>query len=802
MTRDEIIQALASAPTWDEQLRLVAALDAHDDAIRTTAAADSSLDWADTTVRETLRPTRTLDRHTASSDWLADLETSGVHHHQAVVAEAALWFQRLDSDVKADAHEYSEQARGIARRTAGKYGEAAEEAAQSFMAYAAFLNRQVLAASGLDQVQQLVNPHEDPAETPLPQDVFDNFAPPIHEINVGVDGSQTNSLAPGAEEAMAENNGSPSGYPSQHDEGQGPTSDPMYMPASGRTGSLITDMVGSPSVAIGYVRNLNEFLAAEKGGDEEPDGDEDDLPFKGAAKPFGKSASAKAGGVDPFGRGDRVAKGGVNPTLTTPQSSPTMPRHTEPGPAVSRVPHITTEAASGLDQIQQTVNPHEDPAPTSLPVEPMWPIDQPWPEQDAGTGQPSRHDASIKTTADMFGGSDTPHAVPGGETPVANSPATTPPSANSGDYDKGMAEGRADAGAGEAPSFADASSHVSDYVRGYTEGFGQGGQQPITTPDVPASMGGDSGQPENAARIQQSMEKPLNMEASVSEKKREHAAEHGHTLPGTDKFPIETAKDLANAKHDIGRTSEPKAKVREYIDERAKALGQPGLGETKSSLTVSASLITKDVSQDDDFKRGYRYARGWMPGQDIVATGSLGEEAGIYAGVTDNTTHQRSWVSQHQAMATDFPELGERIQRHRQVTAQLQESRDDLLIRGLYVYASTSLDLDTSGPGTSADPQGSTPFNGPGTVPELRDAPGSPAAPGGGSPYNGAEPFSAPVVEDPMIQNLTAQPQASPQDQLDVSGDKGSMSKSPQSMAFRRRVQANKLALRQGNRSK
>lgn len=732
MTRDEIIQALASASSFEEQVSLVAALDAQDDGIRSTAAAERSIDWADTVVRETLTPRRTLDRHTASSDWLADLETAPANHHTAIIAEASLWFQKLDGDVKADAHEYSEQARGIARRTAGKYGEAAEEAAQAFVAYAAFLNRQVLAASGLPQVQQLVDSQENPGETPLPTDVFDNFAPPVHEINVGVDGTQTNSLAPGAQEAMS-GSGAGGGRPSEHEDDQDPVSQPMYMPASGRTGSLATDMIGNPSVAIGYVRNLNEFLAAEKDKDDEPDDDADDLPFPGAAKPFEKS-SAKAGGADPFGRGDRAAGGGVNPTPAAPKPRHTRPYPAEPsrvmpGPAVY-VPHITTEAASGLDQIQQVVNPHEDPAPTSLPQDTMWPVDQ-WPEQDAGTGQPSRHDA-VRKQADMYGGGDAPHAVPGGETPVGNSPGTTPPRANGGDFDKGMTEGRADAAAGEAPSFADASSHVSDYVRGYTEGFGQGGQQPITTPDVPASMGGDSGQAANSERVERSIERPLTM----------------------------------------------------------------------AGLTVSASLITKDITGDEDFKRGYHYARSWTPGQEIVATGSLGEEAGIYAGVTDNTVHQTAWVSAHHAMAAEFPELEARIQRHRRVTAQLLETRDDVLVKGLYVQAATSLDLDTMAPSTNSDPNGATPFQGPGTVPILRDAPGSPAEPGGASPYNGSEPLGAPVVPDPMIQDLSAQPQASPQDKLDVSGDNASMGKSPQSMAFRRKVQAAKLAKRQGNGSK
>ena len=53
----------------------------------------------------------------------------------------------------------------------------------------------------------------------------------------------------------------------------------------------------------------------------------------------------------------------------------------------------------------------------------------------------------------------------------------------------------------------------------------------------------------------------------VTESEREHATHH---LPGTDKFPVDSAADVENAKHDIGRTSEPHDKVVRYIDEMAK----------------------------------------------------------------------------------------------------------------------------------------------------------------------------------------------------------------------------------------
>jgi hypothetical protein len=64
----------------------------------------------------------------------------------------------------------------------------------------------------------------------------------------------------------------------------------------------------------------------------------------------------------------------------------------------------------------------------------------------------------------------------------------------------------------------------------------------------------------------------------VSAAGRRKAKSEGYTMPGTDKFPIRNASDLAKAKHDIGRTSEPE-KARSWINRRAQELGKPGLGE-------------------------------------------------------------------------------------------------------------------------------------------------------------------------------------------------------------------------------
>lgn len=88
--------------------------------------------------------------------------------------------------------------------------------------------------------------------------------------------------------------------------------------------------------------------------------------------------------------------------------------------------------------------------------------------------------------------------------------------------------------------------------------------------------------------------------ADVSEEKRDRAESAGDTLPGTDKFPITNRTDLENAKHDIGRTTEPHDKVVNYINRKADELGAPKVGEEKTSrLTRLWAKLTGRTAQGD-----------------------------------------------------------------------------------------------------------------------------------------------------------------------------------------------------------
>lgn len=80
----------------------------------------------------------------------------------------------------------------------------------------------------------------------------------------------------------------------------------------------------------------------------------------------------------------------------------------------------------------------------------------------------------------------------------------------------------------------------------------------------------------------------------VSAAGRKAAQSKGDTMPGG-KFPIRNKADLANAKHDVGRASDPAA-ARAWINKRARDLGAAPLGGSKGAA--------KEIDRRLDSKRG------------------------------------------------------------------------------------------------------------------------------------------------------------------------------------------------------
>lgn len=682
--RANLVAAISKASTLAEQAALIGELTAFDSARQRQAALDRELGFADQVVAQTLTPVRTHELSTIATDWLGDVDTSGHDYHQAMVAEAAVWYRGVPDFVRAEPAELAEQARGMARRHAGKYGESAEQAARTFMEYVGFLHTRT-AASGLPQIDQLEDPKDNPAPTPLPLETFDNFAPEVHPLNGPAEsqGAQSSERAPLIQEIMGQGGGQgspeePNSHSTADDFSHGYSEVPPGEPGTLRTSSLDGDsFMDGPGVGIHYAYNMDDF----------------------------REMQARGSRLDP------------------------------------------TEAASSLPQIQQVTDVHDAPAATPLPTDVMFPLVGEKPKDADGDtdGDQPKYEARrrayvarlltrapgtwsdverrevqayLSATAGVTKQADqwsAPHEVPAGEAGIANSPATTPP-VPSGPYGQGMRDGQADAASGEAPSFSDASSAVSPYVKGYSEGYANSGpargQQ-----DVPYSMGGDSGQAENSIEAEQVAQ--------------------------------------------VAKASRTAAKA--------------------PRLMVSAALVVANATKDADFLKGYRFARRWTASKSLVSMGTPEFESGLYAGITDNPAQQKAWVLAHKRMAPKNGGLRERVILHAKFTRRFASRHPDAMVRGIYVQASTSTDLDTTAPGVSPDRGGSTPINGPGTVPPLMGGT-DPARPGGSAPYNGAEPFGAgPVAPDPVVGPTQGLGQQMPAVEPGAN---------TQAMAFRNRVQA------------
>lgn len=359
-TEAALLSEIAAASTFREQAALVAELDTLRSSKTASKQAERDIDLANAVVRETLTPVLTHSFHTASTDWLSEAETApAADVASAMHTEASLWFGKTSAMVKEDHEEFAEQARGYSRRLASQYGERAAEADRAFLDYVAFLHRRE-AASGLPQIQQLIDGNNQSARTPLPEEHFDTFYDAIDPMNQGVDEAQSSDNAPLLQEILSEGNGEGQGdVPDHHDTAPMTTQNPMggngmQVGFNGSTASLQSEgsLIDAPSVAQGYLYNLDDFLAAEAA-----------IKTQAAAAP-----------------------------------APQEP-YEVPGLKVERIAVVQREAASMLPQVQQTIDVHDQVAPTPMPMDVMFPL-IPYFQGEQNTEQKQ----ATRKQADMFGG--------------------------------------------------------------------------------------------------------------------------------------------------------------------------------------------------------------------------------------------------------------------------------------------------------------------------------------------------------------------------------------------------------------
>ena len=770
ITRGDLVAKISKAASFSEQAALVSQLDAFDQHRRAEAGRARELDLAAAVVQQTLMPVRVHEMHTAATDWIADFEPNVDMSHHASIAEAAMWFGRTSSDVKADQEEFGIQAEGFMRREASRYGEQAQAVYAEGLSYLGFLYRR-LAASGLDQIQQTVDPHDSPKTTEMPTDVFDNFAPEVCEQNAGVVGTETSERNPLLQEIMSGGNGSgspekPGGHSTQDDFSGGYSEVPAGSTEDNSSGPL------------GGIEAPGEGQAEEE--------DQHD------------TQDAHMGSWD----GRSVA---ISHTMNLDQFRASQAK----------------EAASGLDQVQQTVNPHEDPAPTPLPAEVMFPwmispdaygtqgengpSSSPSPDQAANQGNPyvgkrkqaayepsanptpvswnknaarpcndckgaqpskdcmncrgtgSKQEKGIGTSsrrkqADMFGNSDAPHAVPGPN--VANTPATTPIPREDASYDKGFE----DAEDGDAPTFADHSSdakdNVSQYDKGYEDGMAQ--LRKRRTPNYPVSVN------------------------------------HGNTGIGLGfggGFGVGGFGGHGGIGDGDGNMNDDGGGMGGDMGGGGDGGGGDsgsGGGGSEGSLKTSSRFVKEASRKNPDFTKGYGFATQWAPDKPLVTMGSAEFESGLFAGMIDHSAHQVAWVEAHRRQASKDKRFARRMSTYSKYMAHLAS-------KGISLEAATSTDLDTMDPSASPSPSGQTPINGQGNPGPLAGG-NDPAAPGGPSPYNGAEPFGHEVV--PGSETELDQPGSDLVN--DVVGGPADGNLNRASIAFRKNVQASLLASRKG----
>jgi hypothetical protein len=373
-------------------------------------------------------------------------------------------------------------------------------------------------------------------------------------------------------------------------------------------------------------------------------------------------------------------------------------------------------------------------------------------DHDHGDGPDDENAARFYTasrkTADMYGNSDMPHAVP--QPNVANSPATTPQPQQGGSYSAGFAAGMADATVGDAPTYSDNSSGL-EFSQGYVEGYSKGFDvvKSKVQKDQPYSAGGDNGQ---ALRSGTALRNPLR-------RKKGPAAD----------LPTDVSKlQLDRPKQDI---NDPE--VNEFDNYRNRNLPDDQRSETDQSWygnspapehapknnrnlkrqldraqrQRTSSLFTpEEAFEIADFRKAYKFASKWNAGKPLVRTGSAEFEAGLYAGISDNPAAQDAWIAKHRKQASKFPEFGERIALHKDFSVKMLDSTDAMVKSAYLVQAATSTDLDTMAPSASPSPVGETPINGPGRPGPLAGGM-DPARAGGPAPYNGVEPFGQGVID-------------------------------------------------------
>ena len=805
--RNSLLRRIASAKTFAEKSEAVNALEQYDRNEREAARVAREIDLGDTIVREAFTPVATYETSTVETDWLADFRVEASQKHIAI-AEAAQWFERVSPEVKADRTEFGIQAEGFMRREANKYGEQAPQVFSEGLAYIGTLYRQ--SASGLDQIQQTVDPHDNPKQTPLNPEVYDNFAAEVHPINAGVVGTETSERAPMMQMLMQQNGGQASPeVPGGHLE-QGELSSPYSSPspfgnADASTGSLFdspdapdapngpndltrgASLSDMPSLALNSGYNLDDFRREAASGldqvqqtvdpHENPRPvplntevafpwmlDEQEEPEEANRREASlKSVEARLVEAELMGDVDRMARqAGLTREAFLPLLMRALPLLMRAAPKLLKAAPMVSGLMGGGDKQQQPAQGQEQ----EQEQAPATPLDNN--TTPAGVTAALVAEGMSHREAGIMG--DVMSAVPNvlkAVNPIAapvvdmmtkNIPGMSP-GKNNGTDDSGQQK---DGGPlSHLPSSPLPMAGISDLIGGAVNALGK----PASL-QRQADMYGASDAPHNVPQpnVANNPSTTPNLDAGYAEGRRD----------ATDPSVRPTFADASTAAGESGQYAMGYSDALQQLpgsENDRPGPARPSIpASVEESIRPSAKFVKKATAQTSDYRKGYAYAQKWDKSKPLVRTGSVEFETGLVAGIADlaDGSKRKMWHVAHLRAGGEFAGR-----------AQAQGKYLSYLNKQAGV---SSPGLEPTDPRMHASPTGQTPHNGPGTVP-LLDGEQDAAAPAGPAPYNGATPFGQSVVPDRMPMPPTPV--------VNVPG--AAQDNHYQASAFRRTVQANLL---------
>lgn len=150
-TEAELLRAMASA-NYTEQKQIMEELNRVRAQRTASIQADRENDFS-TGVTQLQRTAGSYGLTRTASDWMLEDEETPAEFaavSNRVVTEANLWFTRTSAEVQADAEEFTEQAKGAARRVASMHAEHFVAAERTFMDQAEFLRKRHTAAGAYE----------------------------------------------------------------------------------------------------------------------------------------------------------------------------------------------------------------------------------------------------------------------------------------------------------------------------------------------------------------------------------------------------------------------------------------------------------------------------------------------------------------------------------------------------------------------------------------------------------------------------------------------------------------------------